>query len=71
MKNYTYNHILFIVLVPKEFQSNSSQFTEDHVKIILSETNHVLFEEMKFEGNTEDYYDVNNSYINKVFLEYK
>ena len=34
--------------------------------VILEGINNVLYDEMKFTGNGDDYYNPNNSYINKV-----
>lgn len=33
---------------------------------IVAELNHLLFDELGFRGNTEDYYDARNSYLNDV-----
>jgi regulator of sirC expression with transglutaminase-like and TPR domain len=34
---------------------------------IIARINHVLFDEEKFRGNRENYYDPDNSYLNRVF----
>jgi len=34
--------------------------------VILEAINKVLYEQMKFSGNSDDYYNPQNSYINKV-----
>ena len=34
--------------------------------VILEAINNVLYKQMKFEGNRDDYYNPNNSYIDKV-----
>ena len=36
--------------------------------VILEAINNVLYNEMKFTGNGDDYYNPNNSYINKVYV---
>ena len=38
--------------------------------VILEAINNVLYNEMKFTGNGDDYYNPNNSYINKVTMCY-
>jgi regulator of sirC expression with transglutaminase-like and TPR domain len=35
-------------------------------KIVLTTINHYLFERLKFRGNEENYYDADNSYLNRV-----
>jgi regulator of sirC expression with transglutaminase-like and TPR domain len=37
-----------------------------HPKLILTAINHYLFEELGFNGNNIDYYDPENSYLNRV-----
>lgn len=36
--------------------------------VILEAINNMLYNEMKFTGNGDDYYNPNNSYINKVAM---
>ncbi|XP_060594764.1 F-box only protein 21-like isoform X2 [Ruditapes philippinarum] len=44
----------------------SDLWNSEHCKMVLDSINRVMFNKHKFEGNKTRYYDINNSYINKV-----
>ena len=43
-------------------------WTPHEARRVLDALNHVMFNVEKFRGNTEDYYDLNNSFIDQVRL---
>ena len=43
-------------------------WTPPEARRVLDALNHVMFNVEKFQGNTEDYYDLNNSSIDQVRL---
>lgn len=44
----------------------SSELTPQQQRTVLENINQVLYYDLGFHGNTEDYYFVMNSYINQV-----
>ncbi|XP_056008916.1 F-box only protein 21-like [Ostrea edulis] len=56
--------------LPEKLASKYSEgvpnLSTEHQRVVLEIMNHVMYTELGFQGNAENYYDENNSYINKV-----
>ena len=53
-------------LFPEKFDKNNVAFGAKETFQVLDALNHVMFEEKGFRGNTTNYYNPNNSFIDKV-----
>ena len=57
-------------IVPTQLPSlgelRESAWPPEECRLLLAATNHIMYQQEEFSGNSDDYYNPNNSYINKV-----
>ena len=57
-------------IVPTQLPSlgelRESAWPSEECRLLLTATNHIMYQQEEFSGNSDDYYNPNNSYINKV-----
>ncbi|KAK3894584.1 hypothetical protein Pcinc_001658 [Petrolisthes cinctipes] len=53
-------------IIPPSTPLKESRWSQDRCRQLFKFINHILFSQMKLQGNTEDYYSLNNSFINEV-----
>ena len=52
--------------LPSLGELRESAWPPEECRLLLAATNHIMYQQEEFSGNSDDYYNPNNSYINKV-----